>query len=142
MDKPVVVITGAAIRIGACIARTFHAEGFSVAISYRSSQTEAMALIDELNAARPNTAKAWTMEMTSPESVQTFADTVLIHFGRIDVLVNNASSFYPTAYGESSEAQWDDLIGSNLRRAYFLTQRSYLAQSYGINDPSHFLHMN
>ena len=123
MDKPVVVITGAAIRIGACIARTFHAEGFSVAISYRSSQTEAMALIDELNAARPNTAKAWTMEMTSPESVQNFADTVLAHFGRVDVLVNNASSFYPTAYGESSEAQWDDLVGSNLRGAYFLTQR-------------------
>ena len=123
MDTRVIVITGAAIRIGACIARTFHAQGFDVAISYRRSKAEAQALVDELNAARSNTAKAWPMEMTSPGSVQDFANEVLAHFGRVDVLVNSACTFYPTAYGESSEAQWDDLIGSNLRGAYFLTQR-------------------
>lgn len=123
MEPRVVLITGAAIRIGACIARTFHARGFTVAISYRSSESAAQALVSELNASRAQSASCWQAEMTEPDSVTALGDAVLAQHGRLDVLVNNASSFYPTDYGASTQAQWDDLVGSNLRGAYFLTQQ-------------------
>ena len=123
MPTNVVLITGGAIRIGACIARTFHGNGFDVAISYRSSQNAAQALVDELNASRVNSASCWYAEMTDQESASKLGEDVLAYHGRLDVLVNNASSFYPTAYGDSTQAQWDDLVGSNLRGAYFLTQQ-------------------
>ena len=123
MPTKVVLITGAAIRIGACIARTFHSKGFDVAISYRSSLTAAQALIDELNAIRADSASCWPAEMTDQASVSSLGRDVLAHHRRLDVLINNASSFYPTAYGDSTQTQWDDLVGSNLRGAYFLTQQ-------------------
>jgi len=123
MADKVVLITGAAIRIGACIARTFHRSGFDVAISYRSSVTAAQALVDELNAIRTGSASCWHAEMTDHASVSKLGNDVLAFHKRLDVLINNASSFYPTTYGESTQAQWDDLVGSNLRGAYFLTQQ-------------------
>ncbi len=101
----------------------FHRSGFDVAISYRSSVTAAQALVDELNAIRAGSASCWHAEMTDNASVSKLGNDVLAHHKRLDVLINNASSFYPTAYGESTQAQWDDLVGSNLRGAYFLTQQ-------------------
>ena len=90
MATKVVLITGAAIRIGACIARTFHSKGFDVAISYRSSLTAAQALIDELNAIRADSASCWPAEMTDQASVSRLGRDVLAHHKRLDVLINNA----------------------------------------------------
>ena len=123
MTSKVVLITGAAIRIGAAIARTFHANGYRVALSYRNSGDAAAALVAEFNALRENSAECWQAEMTDAASVERLGNTVLAWAGRLDVLVNNASSFYPTPYGESTQLEWDDLVGSNLRGAYFLTQQ-------------------
>ena len=98
MPTKVVLITGAAIRIGACIARTFHSKGFDVAISYRSSLTAAQALIDELNAIRADSASCWPAEMTDQASVNRLGRDVLAHHKRLDVLINNGASPVPRAY--------------------------------------------
>lgn len=123
MERRVMVITGGAIRIGASIVRKFHAQGFDVALSYRHSESPARTLVSELNTLRADSASCWQAEMTDAASVSAFGSAVLAHHGRVDVLINNASSFYPTDYGHSTQSQWDDLIGSNLRGAYFLTQQ-------------------
>jgi len=122
LNNKVVLITGAARRIGAAIATRLHQSGADVAIHYRGSADEAAALAEKLNAQRPDSASTFAAELTDVASLQGLIDGVADWRGRLDILVNNASSFYPTPIGEIDEDHWDDLIGSNLKAPLFLSQ--------------------
>lgn len=117
-----VLITGAARRVGAAITRTLHAAGASVAIHYRGSADDAQALADELNAARPHSAILLQADLLDTARLPGLIEATLGAFGRLDVLVNNASTFYSTPVGTITEAQWNDLLGSNLKAPLFLSQ--------------------
>jgi pteridine reductase len=120
-DK-VVLVTGGARRVGACIARTLHAAGARVAIHHRSSGEEARELAAGLNAIRPGSACVLQADLLDVGQLPGLVDSTLGTFGRLDILVNNASSFYPTPLGTVTLAQWDDLFGTNLRAPLFLSQ--------------------
>ncbi len=116
------LITGAARRVGAEVARVLHAAGASILIHYRSSAGAASALADSLNAARPHSAALHAADLQNPEAPERLVAATLLEFGRLDVLINNASSFYPTPVGRITAQQWDDLLGSNLKAPLFLSQ--------------------
>jgi pteridine reductase len=118
----VALITGAARRVGAELARTLHAAGASILIHYRSSAAAAIALADEFNRARAHSAAIFAAQLLQPEAPDRLLAATLLEFGRLDILINNASSFYPTPVGQITLAQWDDLIGSNLKAPLFLSQ--------------------
>lgn len=122
MNCPVVLITGAARRIGAEIAKTFHREGFDVALHYNRSAEDANALAETLNSQRKNSAATFQAELTDVSAIKTMTKSVFQWRNKLNVLINNASSFYPTELGSASEEQWDDLMGSNLKGPYFLCQ--------------------
>jgi pteridine reductase len=117
-----VLVTGGAKRLGAAIARRLHGEGASLAIHYRSSASAADALCREFNASRPDSAVAIAGDLRELACLPGLVRGAVGAFGRLDVLVNNASSFYPTPLGEISAEQFDDLIGTNLRAPLFLAQ--------------------
>jgi pteridine reductase len=117
-----VLVTGGARRIGAVIARRLHAAGAAVAVHYRSSSAEAGALVAALEQARPGSAAAFAGDLNDLDALPRLVADVCARFGRLDVLVNNASSFYPTPVGTITAAQFDDLIGTNLRAPLFLSQ--------------------
>lgn len=127
------MITGAARRIGAQIARTLQAEGMNVIIHYRKAADEAQALVDELNALRANSAASVQADLLIMDQLQQSVAQAHAVWGRLDALINNASSFYPTAIGQISETQWDDLLGSNLKAPLFLAQAAaaYLRDTQG-----------
>jgi len=125
--SPVALITGSARRIGAEIARLFHNNGFDVALHYNSSSHEALALETELNETRPNSAKTFQAQLTDINAVKKMGQEVLSWKNQLDVLINNASSFYPTPLEDANEEHWDNLIGSNLKAPYFLCQTVALA---------------
>lgn len=116
------LITGAARRIGAEIARQLHAEGARIALHFRGSRDEATALRNELNALRDDSAEIFAADLLLTDRLPELVDRVVDWSGGINVLVNNASSFYPTPMGEISESDWTDLLGSNLKAPLFLTQ--------------------
>lgn len=116
------LITGAAKRVGASIARTLHADGASIAVHYRQSAEPALALARELNAERPGSALTLQCDLLRDEALVAMVDGLVSSTGRLDVLVNNASTFYPTPVGSISAAHWDDLVGTNLRAPLFLSQ--------------------
>ena len=118
----VLLITGGARRIGAEITRTLHAAGACVLIHYRSSAAAAMALSDECNRSRPRSAAIYAADLSNAEAPDILVAAALAEFGRLDILINNASSFYPTPVGKITMAHWDDLMGSNLRAPLFLAQ--------------------
>jgi pteridine reductase len=122
MNSPVVLITGAARRVGAEIARTLHAAGASVALHYRTSATAAETLAAELNSQRASSAAVFPADLLHVEQFPGLVDQVVAHFGRLDALINNASSFFPTPIGGIDQAAWDDLLGSNLKAPLFLAQ--------------------
>ena len=122
-DTRVCLITGASKRLGACTAKKFHAEGFNVIIHYNRSESEAEALVAQLNAIRTGSAFCLQAELTNSEQVQSLARLALDCYQRVDVLVNNASAFYPTPLAECDHKTWDDLFDSNLRAGFFLAQR-------------------
>lgn len=122
MNSPVILVTGAARRVGAEIARTLHAAGARVAIHYRNSAAEAEALATALNASRPESAAAFAADLLDVAALAQLVAAVVARFGRLDGLVNNASSFYPTPVGNVDAASWDDLLGSNLKAPLFLAQ--------------------
>lgn len=111
---PVVFITGAARRVGAETARVFHTAGFRVVIHYRSSKRDAVALVEQLNHARPNSAACFQSALDAQASIQTAAQAAVEVYGQIDVLINNASSFFPTPWGEITDEAIASLMHSNL----------------------------
>ena len=116
------LVTGAARRVGATIAHALHASGASVVLHYRSSAEEAAALAQQLNDARPGTATLAQCDLLDGTAVTELAHTAARAFGGLDILVNNASSFYPTPLGDIDEDDWNDLIGTNLKAPLFLAQ--------------------
>ena len=120
--SPVVLVTGAARRVGAAIVRALHGAGARVAIHHRGSRAEATELAATLNAVRPDSAICLQADLCqSGSAARLIADSVA-RFGRLDGLVNNASSFFPTPLGRIDEAAWDDLVGSNMKAPLFLSQ--------------------
>jgi pteridine reductase len=123
----VALITGAARRVGASIARTLHANGADVALHYRSSADDAAALARELNALRANSATLVECDLLQVAQLPALVAAVTGTFGGLDILVNNASTFYPTPIGDIGEMDWDDLIGTNLKAPLFLAQAAAAA---------------
>jgi len=122
LSGKVVLVTGAARRIGAAIVTRLHENGAQVAIHYRGSDNEANALARKLNSEREDSAATFQANLLQLKPLAELVSAVTEWGGRLDCLVNNASSFYPTPVGSISEAQWDDLMGSNLKAPLFLSQ--------------------
>jgi len=118
----VALITGAAQRIGAAIARVLHAEGMGLVLHYRSSAGPARALAAELNGVRADSVRLVAADLLDADAPALLLDAVAAFRGRLDVLVNNASSFFPTPIGEASEDDWNALMGPNLKAPFFLSQ--------------------
>ena len=122
MHGKVVLITGGAKRVGAASARLLHAAGANLMIHYRSSATDARALQDELNAVRPDSVALIQADLLDIGGLPALVHQTVATFGGLDVLLNNASSFYPTPVGTIVEKDWIDLMGSNLNAPMFLSQ--------------------
>ncbi|HEX7061074.1 MAG TPA: pteridine reductase [Woeseiaceae bacterium] len=118
-------MTGAARRIGAVLARRLHEAGASVAIHYRGSEREAREVAAGLEAERPGSAAVFRADLARLDEIGKLVEAVVAWSGRLDVLVNNASTFYPTPLGTITGAQWDDLVGSNLKAPLFLSQAAW-----------------
>lgn len=118
----VVLITGAAHRIGATTARTLHHAGANVVLHFKSSRIAAEALQLELNTKRENSAHLVEGDLHEVDNLVDIIKQAHARWKRLDVLVNNASTFYPTPVGTLTEAQWEDLLGSNLKAPFFLSQ--------------------
>lgn len=133
MNK-VALVTGAAKRVGAEIVRYLHAHGFDIALHYRASQLEAQALCDELCAVRARSAASFCADLNQLDQLPALADAVLQRFGRLDALVNNASTFYPTPLGEISATHILDLFASNAFAPLLLSQAfaASLRQHHGV----------
>jgi pteridine reductase len=119
---PVALITGAARRIGADIARRLHAEGYALALHYRNSEDEMRALVAELNAIRADSAFALRADLGEFDRLPELVARTVGRYGRLDALINNASSYYATPFGQTTPAQWDDLFATNARAPFFLAQ--------------------
>lgn len=121
-DRLVALVTGAARRIGAAIARSLHAAGYNLVLHYRNSADEAEALRAELEAARPGSAIAVAGELADPATPARLVETAVARFGRLDALVNNASLYFSTPLAEATPEQWDQLFAVNARAPFFLAQ--------------------
>lgn len=132
-SSPVALITGAAKRIGAAMARQLHSDGYRVIIHYGHSKNDALALVETLNIQRTNSAACIQANLCDPQEARNLGERALCLWGRLDVLVNNASSFYPTPVGDISEDDWTSLVGSNVKGPLFLSQAltPALTQSQG-----------
>lgn len=122
LNGKVALITGAARRIGAAIATKLQQAGADVAIHYRGSKDEAVALAKALNKDRTDSAAIFSADLVDTAALPELINAVVNWRERLDILVNNASAFYPTPPGDITEAQWDELIGSNLKAPLFLSQ--------------------
>jgi len=118
------IVTGAAKRVGAAIARRLHAAGANVVLHYRSSDAAVLQLQEELNAVRAGSAVRVRADLLAPVASQALVGAARQRFGRLDFLVNNASAFYPTRIGAIESSHWDELLGSNLRAPLFLAQEA------------------
>ena len=119
---PVVLITGAAKRIGRCIAHHLHAQGFSVVIHHRNSATDADSLQRELEQIRPNSTLVLQAELGEFDRLPEIIAKTIGRFGRLDALVNNASSFFSTPVGSTQDSDWQKLFASNAWAPFFLSQ--------------------
>ena len=131
--RPVALVTGSARRIGAAIARRLHAAGYDLALHYRDSASDARALATELEAARAGGTLLLQADLAEFDRVPELVGKTVGRFGRLDALVNNASAFYPTAFGTTTPAQWDELFAINARAPFFLSQAAapHLADAGG-----------
>lgn len=118
----VALVTGGAKRVGAAIVRALHGAGAQVVVHFHASQSEADRLVGELEGRRPGSAAAIRLDLQDTARLPELVQGVEQRFGRLDILINNASTFYPTPVGEITSAQWDDLLGSNLKAPLFLSQ--------------------
>lgn len=127
-------MTGAARRIGAMVARTLQREGATVVIHYKDSGDEAKALQAELNAQRQGSCLLLQADLLATAQFPQLISALVEQTGRLDILINNASSFYPTPLGSIQEQQWEDLMGTNLKAPLFLSQAAlpYLRQYQGV----------
>ena len=134
LNGKVVLVTGAARRIGAAIVTRLHENGARVAIHYRGSAAEAEELAGRLNAGRANSAATFRADLLDTDSLAPLVEDVVDWGGRLDGLVNNASTFYPTPIGSITEELWTDLIGSNLKAPLFLSQAAapHLRSNQGV----------
>jgi pteridine reductase len=122
LSGKVVLVTGGAKRVGAAIARRLHREGANLMLHYRGSEREARALRVELNAARADSVALVQADLLDVAGLSEIVRNTLGRFERLDALINNASAFFPTPVGEITQANWDSLIGANLRAPLFLAQ--------------------
>lgn len=132
-ERPVVLVTGAARRIGATIARTLHAAGYDVALHCRNAWDELEALVGELETVRRDSTVALQADLADADCLPELVDAALSRFGRLDGLVNNASAFHATPVGTITPGHWDDLFAANARAPLFLAQAAapYLAERRG-----------
>jgi pteridine reductase len=132
-SRPVALITGAARRVGAVVARTLHAAGYDLALHYRHSRAELDALRAELDAIRPGSTIGVEGELADIEHLPRIVEASVARFGRLDALVNNASAFFPTAIGTTTVAQWNELFASNAQAPFFLAQAAapHLKRAHG-----------
>jgi len=121
-ESKVVLITGGAKRVGAAICRELHANGARLMVHYNTSKREAQALQAELNLQRPNSVAIIQGDLLNLNIVSSLVTETIQQFGRLDVLINNASSYYPTELSQINEQNWLDLMGSNLKAPMFLAQ--------------------
>jgi len=122
MSNKVALVTGGARRVGAAISRRLHERGMDLMVHYRKSAAEAQALQDELNTLRPDSVALVQADLLNMAALPAMVAQTLERFGRLDVLINNASSFFPTPVGKIGEREWEDLIGTNLKTPLFLSQ--------------------
>ncbi len=122
LEGRVALITGAAHRIGAAISRSLHAAGMNIGVHFRSSREAAEQLAAELSSEREDSVVLLQGNLLATERLPRLIDKVVRTWGRLDVLVNNASSFYPTPLGNSGETEWEEILGSNLKAPFFLAQ--------------------
>lgn len=120
--RPVVLITGAARRVGGVIARSLHTAGYDLALHYRNSQADMQALCAELEAARANSTCVIQAELADIARLPQVVETCVARYGRLDGLVNNASAFFPTEVGKTTVQQWNELFVSNAQAPFFLAQ--------------------
>jgi len=118
----VVLITGGAKRVGAAICRRMHAAGANLMLHYRASAGEARLLQSELNGTRADSVALIQADLLDLKAMPSLVEQTVQRFGRLDALVNNASSFYASPIGDITAAVWDDLMGTNLRAPLFLAQ--------------------
>ncbi|XOZ33199.1 pteridine reductase [Halomonadaceae bacterium KBTZ08] len=118
----VALVTGAAHRLGAATARALHARDYRVVVHYRSRQHDAQALVEDLNELRPGSAVALQADLADPEAIQRLARQATDYWSRLDVLVNNASVFFPTPTGELRLEDWDSLVNTNVRAPVLLVE--------------------
>lgn len=133
MKDKVILVTGGARRVGAAICRLLHRKGAQLVVHYRDSLLEAQRLQQELEQQRSDSVMLLQGDLLNIASIPTLVEQIYSHFGRLDALVNNASSFFPTLMGSYTERDWDDLIGSNLKAPLFLSQAAapYLKKNQG-----------
>jgi pteridine reductase len=122
LSPPVALVTGAARRVGAAIARHLHGHGFVLALHHRASAAEAAALAAELETRRPGSTLLLQADLGDTAALPGLVHATLERFGRLDALVNNASAFHPTPLGAASEADWQALFDSNAKGPFFLAQ--------------------
>ncbi|MGB0722986.1 MAG: pteridine reductase [Gammaproteobacteria bacterium] len=122
LQDRVVLVTGAAKRVGAAIAERLHGAGARVVIHYRGSGEAARERVGRLNDIRPHSATCVQADLLDTASLPGLVEAARDTWGRLDGLVNNASSFYPTEVGTATQEQWDDLVGSNMKAPFFLAQ--------------------
>ena len=123
----VALVTGGARRVGASIVRTLHGAGAQVMIHCHQSIADAALLAEDLDRDRPGSAGVVSADLLDLPSLPRLVDAAISQFGRLDLLVNNASTFYPTPFGSIDVEQWDDLFGTNLRAPLFLSQAAATA---------------
>ena len=121
-DAPVALVTGSAKRLGKQIVCQLHHAGYRVIIHYHQSHTAANELAASLNQQRPDSATTLQADLLNYDELTQLASNALSCFNRLDVLVNNASSFYPTPLASATIENWNDLFGSNVKAPYFLAQ--------------------
>ncbi len=134
LDNKVVLITGGAKRVGAAICRELHADGALLMIHYNRSIEEARALKADLNLKRANSVAIIQGDLLNLEALPGLVNKTIEHFGKLDVLINNASSYTPTEIGTINEENWHDLMGSNLKAPMFLAQAAAteLRKNHGV----------
>ncbi|MDH5553132.1 MAG: pteridine reductase [Nitrosomonas sp.] len=133
MQGKVILVTGGAKRVGAAIVRKLHALGANLIVHYRSSSGEALRLQQELNQQRANSVALVQADLLDVDQLADLIEQAAKQFGKIDVLINNASSFFSTPLGACTTEAWDDLVGSNLKAPLFLSQAAakYLKRQHG-----------